>query len=209
EHRLLMPDGRVKYIRIIGHTVNAGNLDFVGAVTDVTAAKRADDKIRQSESDLRQILDLAPQHVYVLGPDPGSTRLYANPAALDYLGLSIEQWRTCNPTSLFHPDETSGGLPHETEMRLPGKDGTYRWFLLRWNPLRDEDGRLSRWYVAGSDIEELKLAGQRLKNENVSLREEIDKASMFEEIVGTSAPLKKVLSRISKVAPTDSGVLIT
>ena len=54
-----------------------------------------------------------------------------------------------------------------------------------------------------------KLAEQRLQEENVALREEIDKASMFEEIVGTSAPLKKVLSRISKVAPTDSSVLIT
>ena len=60
-----------------------------------------------------------------------------------------------------------------------------------------------------TDIEDLKLAEQRLQEENVALREEIDKASMFEEIVGTSAPLKKVLSRISKVAPTDSSVLIT
>jgi formate hydrogenlyase transcriptional activator len=75
--------------------------------------------------------------------------------------------------------------------------------------MSDEQGRITRWYAAGTDIEELKLAGQRLQEENLSLREEIDKASMFEEIVGTSAPLKKVVSRISKVAPTDSSVLIT
>ena len=66
-----------------------------------------------------------------------------------------------------------------------------------------------RWYVAGTDIEDRKQAEQRLQNENVALREEIAKASMFEEIVGTSAPLQKVLSRISKVAPTDSSILIT
>jgi hypothetical protein len=60
--------------------------------------------------------------------------------------------------------------------------------------MSDEQGRITRWYAAGTDIEELKLAEQRLQEENVSLREEIDKASMFEEIVGTSAPLKKVLS---------------
>jgi formate hydrogenlyase transcriptional activator len=75
--------------------------------------------------------------------------------------------------------------------------------------MSDEEGRTTRWYAAGTDIQELKLAGQRLEEENVALREEIDKASMFEEIVGTSAPLKKVLSRISRVAPTDSSVLIT
>ena len=49
----------------------------------------------------------------------------------------------------------------------------------------------------------------RLQNENVALREELDQASMFEEIVGISAALKEVLPRVSKVAPTDSSVLIT
>jgi transcriptional regulator with GAF, ATPase, and Fis domain len=73
----------------------------------------------------------------------------------------------------------------------------------------DEEGRITRWYGAGTDIDDRKVAEQRLQDENVALREEIDKASMFEEIVGTSAPLKKMLSRISKVAPSDSSVLIT
>src|SRR5260370_25727517 len=103
----------------------------------------------------------------------------------------------------------SSGTRHETEGRLPRKDGKYRWFLLRYNPIRDEQGRLTCWYVAGTDIEDRKQAEQRLQDENVALREEIDKASMFEQIVGTSPPLLTVLSRISKVAPTDSSVLIT
>src|SRR6202011_2280965 len=60
-----------------------------------------------------------------------------------------------------------------------------------------------------TDIEDRKQVEQRLRNENVALREEIDKASMFEQIVGTSAPLQIVLARVSKVAPTDSSVLIT
>src|ERR1700752_930504 len=58
-------------------------------------------------------------------------------------------------------------------------------------------------------IEERKQAEQRLQNENVALREEIDKASMFEEIVGVSPTLHAVLSSVAKVAPTDSTVLIT
>src|ERR1700756_5018292 len=66
-----------------------------------------------------------------------------------------------------------------------------------------------RWYVASTDIDERKRAEERVLHENVALREEIDKASMFEEIVGTSPALKSVLSRISKVAPSDSTVLIT
>jgi PAS domain S-box-containing protein len=193
-------------------------VQFVGSSTDITERKQAEEKIRQSERELRQILDFAPLLVGVSRPD--RTRLYANQAALDYYGITLEDWQSCHPHRLTHPEDydrmTSenqskflSGTPYETEGRLPRKDGKYRWFLLRYNPVRDEQGRLIRWYVAATDIEDRKQAEQRLQNENVALREEIDKASMFEEIVGTSPPLQTVLSRISKVAPTDSSVLIT
>ena len=66
-----------------------------------------------------------------------------------------------------------------------------------------------RWYVAGTDIDDRKQAEERLQHENVALREEIDKTSMFEEVVGTSPSLQRVLSHVSKVAATDSNVLIT
>jgi formate hydrogenlyase transcriptional activator len=88
-------------------------------------------------------------------------------------------------------------------------DGKYRWFLLRYKPLRDQLGRITRWVVPAIDIDDHKRSEERLQNENVALREEIDKASMFEEIVGTSTALQTVLSRVSKVATTDSTVLIT
>jgi transcriptional regulator with GAF, ATPase, and Fis domain len=94
-------------------------------------------------------------------------------------------------------------------LRLRKRDGTYRWFLARYNPLRDNKGQVMRWYAACTDIEDRKQAEDTLHRENVALREEIVQASMFEEIVGTSPALKGVLSRISKVAPTDSTVLIT
>ena len=220
EYRLLRADGSVKYLHVIARAVmpSSGDLEFVGAVTDVTAAKQAEEKIRQSETEFRQILDFAPQQVAVLGPD--DTRIYANQAALDYYGLTLEQWRSGEPGRYVHPEDRErfrnearskflSGVLHETEVRSLGKDGKYRWFLYRWNPLRDEQGRLIRWYIAATDIEDRKQAEQRLQNENVALREEIDKASMFEEIVGTSRSLQTVLSRISKVAPADSSVLIT
>jgi len=222
EHRLLMPDGRVKYLHALTPALktSSGNLEYVGAVTDVTAAKQAEHKIRQSELELRQILDYAPQYVAVLGPDRDRTPLYANQTMLDYFGFTLEEWRSSDRRKYYHPDDwerlTSetqskflSGIPHEYEARFLRKDGKYRWFLFRWNPLRDEQGRVTRWYAAATDIEERKQAEQRLQNENVALREEIARVSMFEEIVGTSPPLQTVLSRVSKVAPTDSSVLIT
>jgi PAS domain S-box-containing protein len=220
EHRLLMPDGKVKHIHVSARALKTsqGDLEYVGAVTDITQAKQAEEQLRQSERKLRQILDLSPQHIAEFGPD--GSRLFVNQAALDYSGLSFEEWRDGDPRRLYHPDDwestisqTQGkflsGVPHEAEARLLRKDGKYRWFLVRWSPLRDEQGHLLRWHLAGTDIEDRKQAEQRLQSENVALREEIDKASMFEEIVGTSPPLQTVLSRISKVAPTDSSVLIT
>jgi PAS domain S-box-containing protein len=221
DHRIVLPDGTVKYTHTVGHPVlNAsGDVEqFVCTMMDVTAAKEAEEKIRQSENVLRHILDFAPQQVAVLGPD--GAFIYANKANLDYLGLTLEQWQSVDQRRLSHPDDFehamsqsydyfSKGLPHEFEMRLRGADKKYRWFLLRLNPIRDELGRITRWYVAGTDIEDRKQAEHRLQIENVALREEVDRASMFEEIVGTSPALRAVLSRASKVSPTDSTVLIT
>ena len=221
EYRLLMADGRVKHVRAIAQALQdaSGNREFVGAVTDVTTAKQAEENVRQSERELRQILDFAPWHVAVLGAD--GKAMYLNKAGLDYHGLTPEAFQDYDPRRSFHPDDrdrivTGAGRakllsdqPYEIEARLAGKDGKYRWFLFRFNPLRDGEGRITRWYVTTTDIEDRKQTEERIQNENVALREEIDKASMFEEIVGTSPALKSVLSRISKVAPSDSTVLIT
>src|SRR3977135_4437808 len=95
------------------------------------------------------------------------------------------------------------------EKRLRGGDGTYRWFLVRYNPLRDDQGQIVRWYIAGTDIEDRKRDEDKLQQENVALREEIDKTTMFEEIVGGSPALTAVLSHVSKVASSASTGLIT
>jgi formate hydrogenlyase transcriptional activator len=204
----------------------AGNIvKWHGVLTDIEDRKTAEGKIREQEAEFRQIVDLAPQLVAVFGP--GQERRYANRILLDYLGLTLEEWRqrfnSSVPTyssEFLHPDDwervtgdsdrvLSRGAAFELEMRLRKSDGSYRWFLARYNPLHDEEGQITRWYVTGTDIEDRKQAEDRLRHENVALREEIDKASMLEEIVGTSPALKSVLSRISKVAPSDSTVLIT
>src|SRR6202021_2894171 len=121
---------------------------------------------------------------------------------------------------VIHPDDVERfrivrqnglptGVPFETEQRILGQDGMYRCVLSRYNPLKDEQGRLVRWYATATDIDDRKVAEQRLQDENVALREEVDRASMFEEIVGASTALSTVLARVARVAPTDSTVLIT
>jgi len=76
------------------------------------------------------------------------------------------------------------------------------------NPFSDEQGRLVSWYATGTDIDDRKRGEDRTRNENVALREEIVRSSMFEEIVGSSGALGSVLNQIAKVAPTGSTVLI-
>ena len=222
DHRIVLPDGTVKHIHAIGHPVldRAGDvIEFRGTAIDVTERKRAEEDVRKQEMELRQILDLAPQHIFVL--EPGGRFIYANRRDLEYTGFTLEDALAPDFLArIIHPDDferlwhkredaIARGIPWESEQRVLGKDGQYRWFLVRLNPLRDEQGHIMRWYGRGTDIEDRKQAEERLKHENVALREEIDKTSMFEEIVGTSPPLQTVLSRVSKVAPTDSTVLIT
>ncbi len=82
-------------------------------------------------------------------------------------------------------------------------------FLYQLYPLRNEENRITRWCGTRIDIQDRKQSEDRAQKENLALREEIDNVSMFEEIVGTSVPLRAALARVAKVAPTDSTVLIT
>jgi PAS domain S-box-containing protein len=219
-YRLLLPDGRIKHVHSLAHASRdaSGNRELVGAGIDITEHKRAEDKIREREVELRQVLDFTPQLVAVYGPT--QARVYANRVALDYLGISLDEWRRGRTGSDVHPDDlerlkaykdraASSGSGFELELRVRAGDGSYRWFLARYSAVRDDEGHVTRWYVAATDIEERKQAEERLRNENIALREEISKASMFEEIVGSSPALRTVTSRIAKVAPTASTVLIT
>jgi formate hydrogenlyase transcriptional activator len=222
EHRLLLPDQRIKYLHIIAHrrADNSENLEFIGAVRDVTAARNAQRKLKEDEAELRQLINFVPEHVFVM--DANGNRLYENQAVREYLGTSLDGFQAKDfYRNIIHPDDVASGAldereravargaPWEGELRLRRKDGEYRWFLIRSNPLRVEDGTVIRRYATATDINDRKRAEERLQKENVALRAEIDKASMFEEIVGSSAALKEVLARVSQVALTDATVLLT
>ena len=194
-------------------------IDYASRIAAIAIErKRAEEKLRQDERDLRRTTDAIPHTIVI--QDPDGTPVYANQAVLDYTGLTMEDVITSDfRARIFHPEDLerlreerraalARGLPFEIEQRALRKDGQYRWFLIRYNPFRDEQGRLVRWYATGTDIEDRKQAEERIRNENLALREEIDRASMFEEIVGSSEALRKVLAQVAKVAPTDSTVLI-
>ena len=220
-HRYRRSDGAYRWFMTRGRPSRDGEgriLRWYVLLTDIDESQKAKEKLEEQEKELRQVLDLAPQLVAVLGPN--LERLYANSGALAYFGTTLDGWRQNNMGSEVHPDDlervrfaADRGLltrsAYEMEKRIRGSDGTYRWFLARYKPVCDNHGQATRWYVACTDIEDRKRSEERLQEENVALREEIDKTSMFEEIVGTSPALTAVLTRVSKVAGSDSTVLIT
>ena len=113
-------------------------------LTEIDDKKRAEDKIRQSEKEARQLLDLSPLHITELGPD--GARLYTNRASLDYYGITLEEWKDAGLQQVLHPQDAAivtrdlplklqSGLPFEYEARLRRKDGQYRWFHYRLSPV--------------------------------------------------------------------------
>ena len=156
-------------------------LRWYGTRTNIEDQKRAEEKLQQSEGELRQIVDVVPQHIFVLEPDGGF--LYVNRRDLEYSGLNLKDIHEGDyPDRIWHPDDwerlRSGreraiaqGIPWEAEARLLGRDGQYRWFLIRLNPLRDEHGHIIRWYGTRTDIEDRKRAEESLRRSEAYLAE--------------------------------------
>ncbi len=221
ESRLRRHDGAYRrfLIRVEPLQDESGEIvRWYGTNTDIEELKQTEEKLRQDERELRRITDAIPLSIVVQGPD--GSPIYANQAVLDYTGLTMEDvTRSDFRARIFHPEDLerlreerpsalARGMPFEIEQRALSKGGQYRWFLIRYNPFCDEQGRLVRWYATGTDIDDRKRTEDRTRNENVALREEIERTSMFEEIVGSSKALRQVLTQVSKVAPLDSTVVI-
>jgi len=167
---------------------------------------------------IEQIMDAVPQHMFIL--EPNATLSFLNRAAREYLGRIDVVTPAERLRAIIHPDDFDGlwgayrdaiahGISVEAEARVRSKSGGYRWFLHQLFPLRDEQARIVRWCGTRIDIEDHRGSKEQAQRESLALREEIDAMAMFEEIVGTSPRLHAVLARVTKVAPTDSTVLIT
>ncbi len=175
EHRLLMQDGSIKYVRVVGRTVKdkSGEIEFVGALMDITSAKEAEDRTRL-------IIDTVPAQLWTESPE--GVVDFVNRRWIDYTGMTLEQAVGWGWTNMVHPDDIeqvlskwrtliSEGKPREIESRLRRSDGTYRWFLSRCCPLVDRSGHILGWYGSDTDIHDRREAEEKLRQSEAHLQE--------------------------------------
>ena len=219
-----------EYRWMLHHTVpmrdDSGNIvRWFGSSVDIEDLKLAEGKIRSAEKELRTIIETIPAYVWTATPDGAVD--FSTESWFERTGLGGGKAIGWTWTENLHEDDrervisawreaVATGDPLDHELRMRNAQGEYRWILVRAVPLRDDSGAIARWYGTITDIddrrraeEELRKLKDQLYNENIALRDEISQASMFEEIVGSSAPLRRMLSLVTKVARTDSTVLIT
>jgi PAS domain S-box-containing protein len=175
EHRLLMQDGSIKYVRVVGHAVKdeSDEVEFVGALMDITSSKEAEDRTRL-------IIDTVPAQLWTESPE--GVVDFVNRRWVDYTGMTLEEAVGSGWTGMVHPDDIervlskwrtliSEGKPREIESRLRRSDGAYRWFLSRCYPLVDRAGHILGWYGSDTDIHDRKEAEEKLRQSETYLAE--------------------------------------
>jgi len=180
EYRLLLADGRVKHVHAIAHVLEdgSGNREFIGAVTDITERKTAEEKILCNERELRTFIDVMPAYVGTCLPD--GTADFLSHSWLEYSGQTREEAMGRGWAGALHPDDADrvlanwqagleSGEPVEMEFRCRRADGTYRWFLDRNLPLRNDEGKIIKWYGILFDIDVLKETESALQTREQQL----------------------------------------
>ncbi|MGB6677954.1 MAG: PAS domain S-box protein [Terriglobales bacterium] len=158
-------------------------LKFVGTTTDIDDQKRAGEALRARELNLRLVIDTIPTLAWCNLPDGPNE--FLNKRWHAYTGLSPEESHGWGWQVAFHPEDLPplmktwqqlliSGDSGEIEARLRRHDGVYRWFLIRVEPLRDEEGKIVRWYGTSTDIDDRKLAEEKLQASETNLRQILD-----------------------------------
>ena len=172
EREYIRKDGSRVPVLIGGAMFDGTSDEGVAFVVDLSERKQAEEALRAREHESRQIVDTMPAMAWSAHPD--GTAEFFNRHYLDYVGLNAEEARGWRWTDSVHPDDIehlvttwresmASGIPGEAEARVRRRDGEYRWFLQRANPLRDELGNIVRWYGVNTDIEDRKRAENELR----------------------------------------------
>ena len=147
-------------------------LYFIGQIEDISERKRGEEALRRSEQEFRSLAESMPQIVWSTRPDGWNT--YFNQQWVTYTGLSQEESRGEGWIIPFHPDDRQRAWDawqratryrdtYALECRLRRADGVYRWWLVRGVPLLGDNDEIIKWFGTCTDIEQLKVAEQRLK----------------------------------------------
>ncbi|WP_050421644.1 AAA family ATPase [Bradyrhizobium tropiciagri] len=172
EKEYLRKDGSRVPVLVGATLFKQGGGEGVAFVLDLTERKRAEEVLRDSERSLRSAIDGIPGLVGFLAPN-GEVEA-VNHQILEYCGQSLEELRNWGTNGTVHPDDLphvaevftksiASGIPYHLEQRVRRFDGEYRWFDNRGVPLRDASGRITRWYVLLTDIEDRTQALARLR----------------------------------------------
>lgn len=191
EHRCRRADGVYRWFQVRGFPVRnaAGTVAaWYLLLADIEDRKKAEEALRLNGRKLSLIIDTIPTSIYILNTE-GFVQ-FVNRAVMDYTGLSLEDCQQQDYRDrVIHPEDFKRvrpfrqaslmrSAPFETEQRVRRKDGEYRWFLVRYNPMLDEQGQIDRWYVSAFDIEDLKRAEQALQRSQFYLSQGQRLASM-------------------------------
>ena len=171
QYRILRADtGELRWVESrcrVFYDAQDAPLRLIGAILDITDRILAEEAIRESEERFRQIADAMPQIVYTCGPD--GLIDYANQQWVEYVGVPVEQSTGRKWIEAIHPDDIESverwerksvktEQPFDTEFRLRGKDGQYRWYMSRATPIRNAQGRIVKWIGTSTDIHDRKQA---------------------------------------------------
>jgi PAS domain S-box-containing protein len=135
----------------------------VAFALDLTERKRAEEALRESERSWRSAIDGIAGLVSIHFPN-GEVET-VNRQCLEYFGRSLEELKNWGTSDAVHPEDLprilelfkramASGIPYHIDQRLRRFDGEYRWFNNRGVPIRDDSGRITRWYVLITDIED-------------------------------------------------------
>ncbi|MBI5441733.1 MAG: PAS domain S-box protein, partial [Deltaproteobacteria bacterium] len=219
EYRFLRSDGAYANILDRGTVIRRGDgaaVRMVGAMIDLTARIESERALRESEAQFRQLSEALPQLVWMTAPD-GHLQ-YVNERWHQYTGRAEPPCRESWMEDL-HPEDrertvegwsesVGTGKPYHVEYRLRRADGEYRWFLARALAVRDETGRIVRWFGSSTDIQDLRQAQEDVKESEERFRGVFENAAVGAIIADAEHRLKLVNTRVSALLGYEPGELV-